>query len=607
MSKIISISIFSVVASMSLASCSGGGKGNPSSNSADSSKLSGEDNTHKSQFSFNEEKCVDIIQTNNDLAEKTTAIQTNIEFKLTKENLCKSIDSTLNKGQKPVNAYSKMWEANISLVDQKSSQDSYSSLLKDGKLLPPYFVKDWISHDNMGSTLKKVLAFGEMPSAIQGVDYQWLIDEKENKVERKTWGIWDVRYVDEDGKVFKATENDKNAAKYVLEAELGKDYIKSVFGAFVVPGANNSSQVYFLKKTTKAADPNVEGSVETNEYTYDVKEYKEAVNDEDGKASTPAGYVDIDKDKKISDLFPTISEKDLANIDYIQKVDDKHIALFTKSSENNVYSGYYFVSTDDLKKSDVKLTFVKAKTDIIQKSCTDADSPNSWKPICTVMSDKSFNITVADIGRNDNLPYIFDYQNAKYYFINQNGILSEKKDFKVPNIDSKNTLFQVSNRNENRTWYISLDESKKSGSKYARYTSNNTNPDFVDMETSSSNWKGQVLDKSVADELKNTIATYPKNIANKNESIFLFKNGTYVDYDLNGYGNSISSGYVKDLFPLIKTADFEKINAAFNLDDKIYLMLKDKSGFYEINKKDKEKDGETIFVKNPEHELPKGK
>lgn len=185
MTKIIKISIFGILGAISLSSCSnaGGSKDNKTNkNGALASEQTLESST------INQEKCSDIQLTEVNSEQKSDSKPKQnrpiIENKELKANLCKSISDSLNKGEKPVNAYSNIWEGNIQLVKKEKSQDSFTSLLKDGRFINSYLVKDWISHDNMGSQAAKVLAFGDAPTSVKSQDYQWLINDDDSKAEK---------------------------------------------------------------------------------------------------------------------------------------------------------------------------------------------------------------------------------------------------------------------------------------------------------------------------------------------------------------------------------------------------------------------------------------
>lgn len=128
MSKIMSASILGLIASVSLASCSGGGSN--SSSSTDGNKLTGDGQNNPHEIV--KESCFDILNTKTSQeSEKVVDI-----LKNTKTTLCRNIEDRLNKGEKAVNAYSSMWNANIQLASNPKTQDSFYQTLEDGTFMP---------------------------------------------------------------------------------------------------------------------------------------------------------------------------------------------------------------------------------------------------------------------------------------------------------------------------------------------------------------------------------------------------------------------------------------------------------------------------------------
>ena len=487
----------------------------------------------------------------------------NTSTELIKENLCKNIENYLNKGEKPVNAYSSMWGANIQLADNLKPQDSFVQILNDGTSIPFWGVKDWISADGyIASIAKKKFAFGEVKSEIEdGKEFDF---KTGGKVEKRKWGIWDVRFIDENGKILKATSINGLTAQYTEEGSIDIKYIKDIYGIFAISNKNKPAQIYFLKKDGK----------------YDIKEY-------DDVSKT---YKDILNDAEISDLFPMIPKNDLFLIDYIQKISDNQIALFKKSNGTKTYSGYYLISLNDIKKPNSSVIFVEAKG-IIESSCSDKENTVTEKSICKLLQDSKFTPTGSGINFNDRSAIINDYQANKYYYISQNGILSEKNDFEFQGINSNDILIQISNQKEKATWFISKD-----GKKYSRYPNSINDPEFRNKEISENKWNGYYFSQfSLAENLKDATINFPLLINNLSENIIIFNSGKYVNYNSDGQGSVISSGYSNRLFPFIKQEELQNISAAFNINDEIYLLKKDKTGFYKVNEN---KNSETKFIKN---------
>ena len=400
MSKLISIGIFSVIASISLASCSGGGKGNQS-NSQDSNKPSGDENHNNPQPKpdIAKESCFDIL---NPIAPKDgEAAKILDSLKNTKATLCNNIEERLNKGDKPVNAYSSLWDANIQLATNEKPQNSFNQILSDGTFMPLWGIGQWFNNDETlnNNPNPKVLAFGEAKASFEtATEFDFDVG---GKVEKRKWGPWDIRFIDSKGIIWKANEDGGKGyvvqmAKYAVEADLTEEYVKSVYSVFALP---ETGEVVFLKKVTKPAAEIVEGTVEKSEFVYDIKKY----NEETKK------YDDISPDQKTSGIFPMIPEADIASIDYIQKLPGKQLALYKKSPDGKNYLGYYLISSDDLKKENSKVTFVAAIDDF-QKNCTEVNKDKK----CVFVNEKVSNIfdsgNIALEAKNGSVAYIIPTQ-----------------------------------------------------------------------------------------------------------------------------------------------------------------------------------------------------
>ena len=252
-----------------------------------------------------------------------------------KKTLCAN-SQRLNKGDLFVNAYSNMWEANIQLGSNGASQDSFNQILNNGTFMPLWGVSEWINKNELPK-INKIFAFGELSVNDSTPRISFNFDEF-GRIENKKWGIWDIRFVDNTGKIWVASGNagmseikTKNSykigiARYSVEADLGSEYVNKVYGAFVKKP--QSENIYFLKK----------------DGTYDLK-----------KASK---YITI-KDGRTDSLFPMIPSSEIKYVDFIQKVSGDQIALYKKVDGH--YTGFFLIPTkevDESLNSKSKATFV---------------------------------------------------------------------------------------------------------------------------------------------------------------------------------------------------------------------------------------------------------
>ena len=219
-----------------------------------------------------------------------------------KTTLCQIAKEASSENKSYVNAFSGLMQYNIQL---SGSQGSFKILSNDSRF-GYWGVYDWIAENGFNN--RKVFAFGEVNNSLP-------VGSNEQK-----WGIWDIRFVDENGDILKADTHTYKGykANYIVEKRLGSDYVKNVYGAFVLPN-KNPSHVYFLKR----------------DGTYDVKD-------------TNNNYETVHSNLSIQKLFPMIPENDLNSVDFIQKLNNK-IVLYKKTKDRVKYSSYYLVPTDNIK------------------------------------------------------------------------------------------------------------------------------------------------------------------------------------------------------------------------------------------------------------------
>ena len=239
-----------------------------------------------------------------------------------KTTLCQIANDVNLKNTSFVSAYSNLMKYNIQFSSLKGSYQ----VLDNGAYRKNWYLEsaDWIVAESFYYGNKKAFAFGEVGKMLnnQSNKYVWGIRDVGYAGE---WGIWDVRFVGENGKVLKANPFDQRTQKayYVVEANLGREYVAKVYGAFLLP-VKSLSHVYFLKK----------------DGTYDLRnlsnQYKNVYDVNSNKFLS---------DLPISELFPMIPSEELEFVDFIQKFEDK-IILYKKV--NNKYVGYYIVNTEDI-------------------------------------------------------------------------------------------------------------------------------------------------------------------------------------------------------------------------------------------------------------------
>ena len=626
MHKISYISILGLIGSISLTSCSkSGGSSNPGTNNSAASSQPNDNNKHD-VVPVPTESCEDLSKEEIKLANAEGQDGLNDvpkavdPLKLTKVNLCKNIEENLNstianKDQpslKPVNAFSSMWNANIQFVNNNTpglsqeSRPSFIQILADGTFVPMWGVKDWISPNGIiGEKVNKLFAFGEAPRLINA-ENEFEFKAGKEPVKKK-WGVWDIRVVGDNGKVYVAQTNNNFTANYVEEADLGKEFVEKVFGAFSVakPGENQENEiakvgdkqeqpyVYFLKK---------DGTYEVKQFDFiDVKkEYKEI---------SPGG--------KISDLFPMIPAVDIASIDYIQKLANNEIALFKKSKLGGRYEGYYLVSVADLNKKDAKVTFVTAKAkEIVKENCEEmAPSTDPFAVIkSSVCSIFKGNLAI-EVGQpflnayssQSSQSLVFKAKHNEFKKIDDKGVLSSvylpsyanisndlnDKDLKIAFGEVPNSIVADSSKpKSSKVWDIQYIDA--TGAIYKASSLNNKNANYVSITNVN---LGQ-------DYIKEVFGAFllPEGINNPSYVYFLKKNGTYdvKDSANDAYTDVVSKDNAPretaDLFPMIPAAEMKSIDFVQKLPNKKIALFKKVDskyvGYYIVSTEDVAKNNE---------------
>lgn len=167
---------------------------------------------------------------------------------------------------------------------------------------------NWFTQESTYYGNKKAFAFGEVSETLNSRrnKYIWGIRDIDYFNE---WGTWDICFVGENGKVLKANPftHDTQKSYYTVEADLSREYVAKVYGAFLLP-TKNPSHVYFLKKDN----------------TYDLRnlsnQYKNVYDINSNKFLS---------DLPISELFSMIQARELKSVDFTQKF-EKKIVLYKK-------------------------------------------------------------------------------------------------------------------------------------------------------------------------------------------------------------------------------------------------------------------------------------
>ncbi len=243
-----------------------------------------------------------------------------------KYTLCNILTDLTKSNTKFINAFSKMNESTLILTESQGSFRQIESktglYIGAGTVYEYWGARDWISSNpsDAFNSSKKILAFGEVKNSLNQIGNVWN-------------GIWDIRFIDDNGNILKASSLINGAyaghnANYTIEKTLDKTYMNNVFGAFIYQKSNND-ELYLLKKDGK----------------YDILD--------------PQKY-NITDSGLIADLFYLIPKNELPFIDFAIKLKDK-IALFRKSNYNNLYQGYYLINFNDIfsKNKDAQVLFVQ--------------------------------------------------------------------------------------------------------------------------------------------------------------------------------------------------------------------------------------------------------
>ena len=225
-----------------------------------------------------------------------------------------NILSELNKTKiKFINAFSSMNNSTLILTESQGSFRLLSNksglFVGLGTVYEYWGARDWISSNpsDAFNSGKKLLAFGENKNSINQVGNIWN-------------GIWDIRFIDDNGNILKASSvisgtYSGHNGNYLIEKTLDKNYVNNVFSAFIVPKSNND-ELYFLKK-----DGNYD-ILDTTKYS-------------------------VIETGSLTELLSSIPKNDIQLIDYSIKLKDK-IILFKKSNISNQYQGFYILDINDV-------------------------------------------------------------------------------------------------------------------------------------------------------------------------------------------------------------------------------------------------------------------
>ena len=222
-----------------------------------------------------------------------------------KKSLCILGNNSNISDKKLVTAFSKQNNQTLIFDDAQSSFRQLDSvtgkIFLQGTVNEYWGVGDWLGNSSPFTDYPKLLAFGELPN-------QFTRSNSNNSIY-----LNDIRFIDSEGSILRATSGIKNlnTKNYYVEKKLNKDYVNSIFGAFVFN--KDKHTLYFLKNNLKFDE------LDTN--------------------------YDIIATGNISDLFHMLPIDDIPKINTIIKLDN-YISLFKSDGKKLV--GFYLIPIEDL-------------------------------------------------------------------------------------------------------------------------------------------------------------------------------------------------------------------------------------------------------------------